>query len=127
MLAGLSMKSEKIEMVSNKSKNKEDHVIDITKVNASSFQTPILPPQPSPLKRVVVKPLVGPPTTSRRTLRKVNSKFFSIASLQEYTDSFSQENLVGSGMLATVYKAELPNGKDWELCGDGSYGYMGNN
>ncbi|GKD56127.1 leucine-rich repeat protein kinase family protein, partial [Tanacetum coccineum] len=105
MLAGSSMKSEKIEMV------KEDHVIDMTKVNASSFQTPILPPQPS-LERVVVKPLVGPSTTSRRTLRKVNStKFFLIASLQEYTDSFSQENLVGNGMLATVYKAELPNRK----------------
>nr|GEY79069.1 leucine-rich repeat protein kinase family protein [Tanacetum cinerariifolium] len=68
MLAGSSTKSEKIEMVSKKSKNKEDHVIDMT-------------------------------------------KFFSIASLQEYTDSFSQENLVGSGMLATVYRAELPNGK----------------
>ncbi|GJX73339.1 STRUBBELIG-receptor family 3-like protein, partial [Tanacetum coccineum] len=112
MLAGSSTKSEKIEMISKKSKNKEDHVIDMTKVNASSFPTQILPPQPSPLERVVVKPLVAPPTTSRRTPRKVNStKFFSIASLQEYTDSFSQENLVGSGMLATVYRAELPNGK----------------
>ncbi|PWA66712.1 leucine-rich repeat protein kinase family protein [Artemisia annua] len=111
-LAGSSTKGEKIEMISKKSKNKEDHVIDMTKVNASSFPTPLLPPQPSPLERVVVKPLVAPPTTSRRTLKKVDSiKFFSIASLQEYTDSFSQENLVGSGMLATVYKAELPNGK----------------
>ncbi|GJZ83687.1 leucine-rich repeat protein kinase family protein, partial [Tanacetum coccineum] len=35
--------------------------------------------------------------------------------INEYTDSFSQENLVGSGMLATLYKAELPNGKDTVL------------
>lgn len=85
------------------SKCKEDHVIDMTSA---------LPPQPSPRERVIVKPIGVPPTTSRRTLKTINSaKFFSIASLQEYTDSFSQENLVGSGMLATVYKAELPNGK----------------
>nr|GEV67128.1 protein STRUBBELIG-receptor family 3-like [Tanacetum cinerariifolium] len=99
-------------MVSKKSKNKEDHAIDMTNVNASSFQTPILPPQPFPIERIVVKPLLGPPTTSHRTLRKLNStKFLSMESLQVYTDSFSQENLVGSGMLATFYKAELPNGK----------------
>nr|GEV01599.1 protein STRUBBELIG-receptor family 3-like [Tanacetum cinerariifolium] len=99
-------------MVSKKSKNKEDHVIDMMKINASSLQTPILPPQPFPIERIVVKLLVGPPTTSHHTLRKVNStKFLSIASLQVYTDSFSQENLVGSGMLATFYKVGLPNEK----------------
>ncbi|KAM0000983.1 hypothetical protein Hdeb2414_s0394g00884511 [Helianthus debilis subsp. tardiflorus] len=64
------------------------------------------------VKGVIVKPISAPPTTSRRTVKTLNSaKFFSIASLQEYTNSFSPENLVGSGMLATVYKAELPNGK----------------
>ncbi|KAD2047916.1 hypothetical protein E3N88_41957 [Mikania micrantha] len=102
-------KGDKVEMIS---KSKEDHVIDITKANASSFSTPSLPPQPPPCERVNAKPITVPPTTSHRTLRTLNSaKFFSIASLQEYTNSFSQENLVGSGMLATVYKAELPNGK----------------
>lgn len=104
--------SEKNKKVETASKSNEDHVIDMTKVNASSFPTRALPPQPSPHERVVVKPIADPPITSRRTLRTVNSaKFFSIASLQEYTNSFSQDNLVGNGMLSTIYKAELPNGK----------------
>ncbi|GAB4825001.1 hypothetical protein Ancab_007874 [Ancistrocladus abbreviatus] len=36
---------------------------------------------------------------------------FTIASLQQYTSSFSQDNLIGSGMLGSVYRAELPDGK----------------
>ncbi|KAI3741125.1 hypothetical protein L1987_58792 [Smallanthus sonchifolius] len=104
-----SSKGEKVETIS---KSKEDHVIDMTKVNASSFSTRSLPPQPSPHEGVIVKPIAAPPTTSHRTLRTLNpAKFFSIASLQEYTNSFSPENLVGSGVLSTAYKAELPNGK----------------
>ena len=101
---------EKIETVS---KSNEDHTIDMTKVDTSSFPKMPLPPQPSPRERVIVKPLVVSAANPRPTLRKtVNSaRFFSIASLQEYTDSFSQENLVGHGSLATVYRAELPNGK----------------
>nr|XP_043620937.1 protein STRUBBELIG-RECEPTOR FAMILY 3-like [Erigeron canadensis] len=109
LLAMSSTKSEKVETVA---KSKDDHVIDMTKVNANSLTPRALPPQPSPRERVVVKPTAVPTSSSQRTIRTVNSaKFFSIASLQEYTNSFSQENLIGSGMLATVYKAELPNGK----------------
>ncbi|KAK9056326.1 hypothetical protein SSX86_027416 [Deinandra increscens subsp. villosa] len=109
LLTRSSSKGKKVETIP---KSKEDHVIDMTKVNASSFPTGSLPIQPSPREGIVVKPTTVPPTNSHRTLRTLNSaKFFSIASLQEYTNSFSQENLVGSGMLATVYKAELPNGK----------------
>lgn len=43
------------------------------------------------------------PTTSVRA--------YSIAVLQQYTNSFSQENLVGSGTLGNVYRAELPDGR----------------
>lgn len=101
-----TMKGGKVE---TNSKRKDDHVIDMTKVNARSLTTPPLLPQPS---RVTVKPTAVPKATSSRTLKTVNSaKFFSIASLQEYTNSFSQDNLVGYGMLATVYRAELPSGK----------------
>ncbi|KAH1248017.1 Protein STRUBBELIG-RECEPTOR FAMILY 3 [Glycine max] len=39
------------------------------------------------------------------------AKFFAIASLQQYTNSFSEENLIGGGMLGNVYRAELPNGQ----------------
>ncbi|KAL4563165.1 hypothetical protein LXL04_027200 [Taraxacum kok-saghyz] len=102
-----TMKGEKVETNSKRKDN--DHVIDMTKVNARSLTTPPVLPQPS---RVIVKPTAVPKSKSNRTLKTLNSaKFFSIASLQEYTNSFSQENIVGNGMLATVYRAELPSGK----------------
>ncbi|PHU12296.1 Protein STRUBBELIG-RECEPTOR FAMILY 3 [Capsicum chinense] len=46
-----------------------------------------------------------------RPLPLTSVKSYTIASLQQYTNSFSQDNLIGSGMLGTVYRAELPNGK----------------
>ncbi|PPS09238.1 hypothetical protein GOBAR_AA11429 [Gossypium barbadense] len=39
------------------------------------------------------------------------ARSFTIAALQQYTNSFSQENLLGGGMLGSVYRAELPDGK----------------
>ncbi|KAM7249750.1 hypothetical protein ACFE04_000057 [Oxalis oulophora] len=36
---------------------------------------------------------------------------FSIPSLQQYTNSFAEENLIGEGTLGKVYTAELPDGK----------------
>lgn len=35
---------------------------------------------------------------------------YTIASLQQYTNSFSQENYLGEGTLGPVYRAELPDG-----------------
>ncbi|KAL7000332.1 Protein STRUBBELIG-REPTOR FAMILY 3 [Sarracenia purpurea var. burkii] len=75
---------------------------------------PAPPPPPPPFEKVIVnpiapsietaeKPFVIPPNTS--------VKSFTIASLQQYTNSFSQENLIGAGMLGSVYRAELPDGK----------------
>ncbi|KAL8167539.1 hypothetical protein V2J09_009038 [Rumex salicifolius] len=66
------------------------------------------PPAPSLADRVIVTP-VEPAIRNHRLLTSVKS--FTIASLQQYTNSFSQDNLLGSGMLGTVYKAELPNEK----------------
>ncbi|KAJ6364138.1 hypothetical protein OIU76_029137 [Salix suchowensis] len=39
------------------------------------------------------------------------NRFFTIATLQKYTNSFSEENFVGEGTLGSVYRAELPDGK----------------
>ncbi|CAI0407358.1 unnamed protein product [Linum tenue] len=36
---------------------------------------------------------------------------FTIATLQQYTNSFAEENYVGEGSLSRVYKAELSDGK----------------
>ncbi|KAK6142548.1 hypothetical protein DH2020_022896 [Rehmannia glutinosa] len=62
-------------------------------------------PKRNPYDIDMSRPLTGHiPTTS--------VKVYSIASLQQYTNSFSQENLVGGGMLGNVYRAELPDGRD---------------
>ncbi|PHT76585.1 Protein STRUBBELIG-RECEPTOR FAMILY 3 [Capsicum annuum] len=66
-------------------------------------------------KRVIVKPIPPADNTAMkfptRPLPLTSVKSYTIASLQQYTNSFSQDNLIGSGMLGTVYRAELPNGK----------------
>ncbi|KAK1557539.1 hypothetical protein Q3G72_026440 [Acer saccharum] len=76
-----------------------------------------LPPPPLPFpqveKRVKVKPLAVPAevATKSRTSKNLNSSsvsVFTIASLQQYTNSFSEDNFIGQGMLGSVYRAELP-------------------
>ncbi|XP_059639130.1 protein STRUBBELIG-RECEPTOR FAMILY 1-like [Cornus florida] len=82
--------------VATSSMRKEDHVIDMMGNNAN-----VLPP-PSP----------SPPITLKNSTKSLNPvKSFTIAFLQQYTNSFSQENLIGGGMIGTVYRAELPGGK----------------
>ncbi|KAI7757980.1 hypothetical protein M8C21_018701, partial [Ambrosia artemisiifolia] len=72
---------------------------------------PPLPPQLLTGETTVVKP-VPIPITGQNISRSIDSpRSFSISYLQQYTNSFSQENLIGRGMLGTVYKAQLPNGK----------------
>ncbi|XP_047317613.1 protein STRUBBELIG-RECEPTOR FAMILY 3-like isoform X2 [Impatiens glandulifera] len=72
----------------------DDHEIDMTIFDVDS----LAPPLPVP-----------PPARSLKPL--ISAKSYSIASLQLYTNSFSQENLIGGGMLGSVYRAELPSGK----------------
>ncbi|XP_010533880.1 PREDICTED: protein STRUBBELIG [Tarenaya hassleriana] len=36
---------------------------------------------------------------------------FTIASLQQYTNSFAERNIIGEGSLGNIYRAELPEGK----------------
>ncbi|KAK1426461.1 hypothetical protein QVD17_15133 [Tagetes erecta] len=72
---------------------------------------PPLPPQLLTGERTVVKP-APVPTTGQNISRNTNlPRSFSVSSLQQYTNSFSQENLIGRGMVGTVYRAKLPNGK----------------
>ncbi|CAL1397881.1 unnamed protein product [Linum trigynum] len=40
-----------------------------------------------------------------------SARVFTIATLQQYTNSFAEENYVGEGSLSRVYKAELSDGK----------------
>ncbi|XP_076951622.1 protein STRUBBELIG-RECEPTOR FAMILY 3-like [Bidens hawaiensis] len=73
--------------------------------------TPPLPPQLLTGERPVVKPLPVPSTGPNISSNLDSTRSFSISSLQQYTNSFSQENIIGRGMLGTVYRAHLPNGK----------------
>lgn len=76
-------------------------------------------PRPNPLpfpllpaERISADPSftsLAPTGSSGRIVE--SSKSFTIGTLQQYTNSFSQENLIGKGTLGTVYAAKLPNGK----------------
>ncbi|KAL3851300.1 hypothetical protein ACJIZ3_013182 [Penstemon smallii] len=92
-------------------KQRSDHNIDMTRLDTNTESSP-LPFPLLPAERVVSDPTFIIPLAQRGNASKVDSvKFYTIASLQQYTNSFSQENFVGKGMLGTVYKAQLPDGK----------------
>lgn len=116
-MTSLEAKQDKSANRKNAFKKQEDHRIDITWVDSSGTDSSVRPPPPPafpllPSERIIADPILPLINPSGRTIDSVNSvKTFFIASLQQYTDSFSQENLVGKGMLGTVYKAKLPNGK----------------
>ncbi|XP_019159617.1 PREDICTED: protein STRUBBELIG-RECEPTOR FAMILY 3-like [Ipomoea nil] len=80
---------------------KDSHEINITRFDIDAMPPP--PPPPAPTETVA-----NPPT---RRLPPTSVNAYTIASLQQYTNSFSHDNLIGTGTLGTVYKAELPRGK----------------
>ncbi|XP_058779997.1 protein STRUBBELIG-RECEPTOR FAMILY 3-like [Vicia villosa] len=97
------------------------HEIDMGAIDLDSLPPsppPPPPPPPPPLsaEKVVVEPTTFPGGSNinpskRSPVPPTFAKSFTIASLQQYTNSFSQDNLMGLGMLGSVYRAELPNGK----------------
>lgn len=80
---------------------------------------PLPPPPPPPLlavEKVIVEPLVpNEMTTAKHSTKTQNlrtsAKSFTIAFLQQCTNSFSPDDFIGSGMLGSVYRAQLPDGK----------------
>lgn len=87
-----------------------DHQLDMTAVD-------ILPPPPPPFltlpaERMILDANLPPITTRKLACMNLSSeKCYTVAALQQYTNSFSQDNLIGGGMLGRVFKAELPAGK----------------
>ncbi|VVA23545.1 PREDICTED: STRUBBELIG-RECEPTOR FAMILY [Prunus dulcis] len=101
-----------VQSIAESSMHKKDHVVDMTDMDAE-----FLPPPPPPffLAKGTTNP-VGPTrvTTSRCPMKSPNPssvKVFTVASLQQYTNSFSEENFIGAGMLGSVYRAKLPDQK----------------
>ncbi|XVF25868.1 hypothetical protein REPUB_Repub13aG0250900 [Reevesia pubescens] len=118
------------------SKLQEEHFLDVTKKPASSRpkehheikmggvnmkSVSLRPPLPPPLfpsiEEVSVSPImpaeVNGSGCSSRGLDSCSLTVdaFTIASLQQHTNSFGEENFIGEGMLGGVYRAELPDGK----------------
>ncbi|KAF6167613.1 hypothetical protein GIB67_031196 [Kingdonia uniflora] len=96
--------------------NKEEHNIDVPEMDMIFLPPPPPPPLPPPLvEKLVITPVVPTEVAVGRPPAKIlnpsSVRSFTIASLQQYTNSFSQENLIGAGMLGSVYRAELPDGK----------------
>ncbi|KAL8214145.1 hypothetical protein R6Q57_003594 [Mikania cordata] len=74
---------------------------------ASKNPSPTL--TPPPLTEIVVKPVPVSTTGTNISIIADLAEAVPISSL--YTNGFSQENLIGRGMLGMVYRAHLPNGK----------------
>lgn len=76
------------------------------------------PPRPPslPAEKVFISPLASGRSTLRaRPVERVDPTnsvaCYDIASLQLFTNSFSQENFIGEGTIGSVYKGELSGGK----------------
>ncbi|KAL2932216.1 Protein STRUBBELIG-RECEPTOR FAMILY 3 [Bienertia sinuspersici] len=73
---------------------------------------PVPPPRHYSNENITLKPIMPILVTkTQKSTFPSSVKSFTIASLQQYTDSFSEENLIGEGMIGSVYRAELPDGK----------------
>ena len=98
------------------SKQKMDLGINMTGLAANSMPLQPLPAPPPivPTDNVIANPIgrtAHKKSRSTETLNSYSVRVFTIATLQKYTNSFSEENFVGEGTLDSVYRAELPDGK----------------
>ncbi|XP_072951038.1 protein STRUBBELIG-RECEPTOR FAMILY 3-like isoform X1 [Typha angustifolia] len=90
----------------------KEHVIDVG-------ETGFVAMPPPPVEKVIVNPILYPKNpsrpTSEMTCTSTSATSFSVASLQQYTNSFREENLIRESRLGKVYLAELPDGKLLEV------------
>lgn len=113
----------KISMASVAQKdNSEKQKLDIDRIDSGILQMPPPPPPPPPLplsppvEKVLVNPIIPlekstatqPPATTDIPSPVAS---YSVASLQQYTNSFREENVMKDGRLGKVYLGERPDGK----------------
>ncbi|XP_022715945.1 protein STRUBBELIG-RECEPTOR FAMILY 3-like isoform X3 [Durio zibethinus] len=101
------------------SRAKKNHAINIRGVDVKSMS--LRPPLPPPLfpsvEEVNISPIIlaevngGGRSSRGQDSCSLTVSAFTIASLQQYTNSFAEENFIGEGMLGGVYMAEFPDGK----------------
>ncbi|WCJ26972.1 STRUBBELIG-receptor family 1 [Euphorbia peplus] len=109
-------------------KLRDERRIDLTRMPTRSRNTmehdkdvnfiPLQPPPPTcpPINKAIGNSVVHAEICTRsssiKSLKSTSSvRIFTIATLQQYTNSFSEENLLGNGTFGSVYRAELPDGK----------------
>uniref|UniRef100_A0A0E0LMA6 Protein kinase domain-containing protein n=1 Tax=Oryza punctata TaxID=4537 RepID=A0A0E0LMA6_ORYPU len=98
----------------------KEHVIDVEKKD-NFVEEQLHPPQSAVLRteKVTVHPSVRTRKGRVPSVGKLNLtttvKSFSIASLQQYTNSFNEENLIRHSRFGKVYLAELPDGELLEV------------
>lgn len=78
------------------------------KLRSSPYTTQLKPP---PSENLTVDKLTKRSGSTRIPRVPVTATYYSVASLQAATNSFSQEYLIGEGSLGRVYRAEFSNGK----------------
>ena len=90
----------------DKSEKQKEHEIDT--------RTGVLT-MPPVAEKITVERIVPPETIQSMAPRHLNTQSsvssFSVASLQQYTNSFIEENLISKDKLTKIYLAELPDGK----------------
>ncbi|RWW16935.1 hypothetical protein BHE74_00004596 [Ensete ventricosum] len=95
--------------VAKDSEKEKEHIIDMRE------RADIVMPQP-PVERVTVTPIVPRKNVVGRSPEMMNTtptsvRSFSVGDLQQYTDSFSEENLIREDRLGKVYLAQSSDGK----------------
>ncbi|KAG0479633.1 hypothetical protein HPP92_010491 [Vanilla planifolia] len=78
------------------------------KIRSSSSVTTVKRP---PSEKMIIDKISGNAGSARRPRVPITAAYYSVASLQAATNSFSPEFLIGEGFLGRVYKAEISNGK----------------
>lgn len=82
-------------------------------VNTGLAEVNIKPPPvekyKAPVNLPIEKPAWKPPVNLPKA--PLAATAYTVAALQQYTNSFGHENLIGEGSLGRVYRAELPDGK----------------
>ena len=91
-------------------------VVNLHNTGRVSKLPPLQPAPPHTLPIISGEKFINPakPTKVTKGEKQIitsSVKVYTVASLQQYTNSFSQENYIGEGTFGPVYKAELPDGK----------------
>ncbi|KQK16945.1 hypothetical protein BRADI_1g31600v3 [Brachypodium distachyon] len=104
--------------------SRKEHIINLDRTDSDLFAAVPPPPPPPPLPpllnvgKVAVNPIVPPEkrhSPPPRTSTLTSATPFSVASLQQYTSNFREENVIRDSRLGKVYLAELPEGKLLEV------------